>query len=164
MDGSGIDFVEADFGAESLQNPGISRQRTPEEWKKWSESPFRTPLIPVIGAVVFFFLMAFLPTIAEKVLQMKMAEQYAKENAPAPAATGYPAVQTFQPPTQQSYQQPPQQTFPTPAGQFSTYTPQSAPVYTNNQMQGSPQWWQPAQDSYSQTGGGYNARFGKPGQ
>jgi len=87
MDGSGIDFVEADFGQDGGAGPSGSDERRVTDWKRWQEAKVRYPVVPiVVAALLFFFVVFTLPGILINHLNETM-----DANAPSPPVeSGHP--------------------------------------------------------------------------
>jgi hypothetical protein len=76
MDGSGIDFTEADFGSEAgLQSPLGTKERSAEDWQRWSDAPIRFPIGLIVMIVGSVLLVISFPMLAEWLLSMKQQPQ-----------------------------------------------------------------------------------------
>lgn len=78
MDGSGIDFVEADFGSEAAAGGGANLQnRSPAEWEKWSKRKYSTPLKPFFFMALCFIALISLPWLLDCIQDMMIAKNNA---------------------------------------------------------------------------------------
>ena len=79
MDGSGIDFVEADFGQEAAAG-GAARftKMTQKDWHKWSNAKSRNPIYPLFLGVIFFLVAICSPWILDCIQTQMLEEQAAK--------------------------------------------------------------------------------------
>lgn len=79
MDGSGIDFVEADFGQEAAAG-GAARftKMTQKDWHKWSNAKSRNPIYPLFLGVIFFVVAICSPWILDCIQSEMLSEQAAK--------------------------------------------------------------------------------------
>lgn len=83
MDSGGIDFVEADFGSEAAAGGLGKVNRSPQDWQRWSQQKFRTPLKPFIFMAVVFVMLISLPWILDCIQDKMLAENSSQENSAA---------------------------------------------------------------------------------
>lgn len=106
--GSGIDFIEADFGETNAAGGAYHLNKPPEYWDKWVNQGTRAPLWPLFFLILCSISLAALPIVVENL--MPRGDQPQQQTAP-PQTVEQPIVEQLAP-VQQAQPAPDQASYP----------------------------------------------------